>query len=246
MIKIFRKIRQRMLKENKTSKYLLYAIGEIILVVIGILIALQINNWNETRKVRGTEVALLGGLRSNLEATLLVFQEDTTFNAQTLFHLTRIQDHINRDLPYTSALDTSFGNLTLWASPYPILTGYKTLQTKGMDLVANDSLRNSIAMLYEFHFLVLSKDYDQSEWDVAQTMVHPLFAKHIRKNNISRGLARPNDFEQLKNNDEFSNVLSLLISKRKAGIGVYRETMDEIHQVIQNITIELDSRSDDN
>ncbi|TVZ56074.1 hypothetical protein OD91_1353 [Lutibacter sp. Hel_I_33_5] len=50
MIKFFRKIRQKLLTENKFSKYLIYAIGEIILVVIGILIALQINNWNEHRK----------------------------------------------------------------------------------------------------------------------------------------------------------------------------------------------------
>ncbi len=50
MIKFFSKIRQRLLSENKFSKYLTYAIGEILLVVIGILIALQINNWNESRK----------------------------------------------------------------------------------------------------------------------------------------------------------------------------------------------------
>ena len=50
MIKFFRKIRQNLLVENKTGKYLKYAIGEIVLVVIGILIALQINNWNENRK----------------------------------------------------------------------------------------------------------------------------------------------------------------------------------------------------
>ena len=55
MIKIFRKIRQQLLSEGKTGKYLKYAIGEIILVVIGILIALQINNWNENRKNRLTE-----------------------------------------------------------------------------------------------------------------------------------------------------------------------------------------------
>jgi hypothetical protein len=50
MITIFRKIRIQLLKEQKVSKYLLYAIGEIVLVVIGILIALQINNWNQDRK----------------------------------------------------------------------------------------------------------------------------------------------------------------------------------------------------
>jgi len=52
MIKFFRKIRQNMIKENKASKYLLYAIGEIVLVVIGILIALQVNTWNEERKLK--------------------------------------------------------------------------------------------------------------------------------------------------------------------------------------------------
>ena len=50
MIKFFRKIRQRLLTENKFSKYFLYAIGEISLVVIGILIALQVNDWNNNRK----------------------------------------------------------------------------------------------------------------------------------------------------------------------------------------------------
>jgi hypothetical protein len=48
-MKFFRKIRQRLLTENKFSKYLIYAIGEIVLVVIGILIALSINNWNQGR-----------------------------------------------------------------------------------------------------------------------------------------------------------------------------------------------------
>lgn len=51
MIKFFRKIRQRLLSENKISKYLVYAIGEVFLVVIGILIALQINNWNEEHNI---------------------------------------------------------------------------------------------------------------------------------------------------------------------------------------------------
>ena len=51
MIKFFRKIRQSLITENKPGKYLKYALGEIILVVIGILIALQINNWNEQRKI---------------------------------------------------------------------------------------------------------------------------------------------------------------------------------------------------
>ena len=68
MIKFFRKIRQKMLTENKFSKYLLYAIGEIILVVIGILIALQININNEERKDRNKEKIILETLLSDLES----------------------------------------------------------------------------------------------------------------------------------------------------------------------------------
>ena len=59
MIKFFRKIRQNLLSEGKTGKYFKYAIGEIVLVVIGILLALQINNWNEERKENLKEQAIL-------------------------------------------------------------------------------------------------------------------------------------------------------------------------------------------
>ena len=67
MIKFFRKIRQKLLTENKFSKYLLYAIGEIVLVVIGILIALQINNWNELRKANNREHSLYQNILIDLE-----------------------------------------------------------------------------------------------------------------------------------------------------------------------------------
>lgn len=66
MIKFFRKIRQSLLMENKTSKYFKYAIGEIILVVIGILIALQINNWNESRKLENSKQKLMLALKNEL------------------------------------------------------------------------------------------------------------------------------------------------------------------------------------
>ena len=68
MIKFFRKIRQNFLMENKTSKYFKYAIGEIVLVVIGILIALQINNWNEKKKKLETGLQYLSEMRYELES----------------------------------------------------------------------------------------------------------------------------------------------------------------------------------
>jgi predicted transcriptional regulator len=70
MIKFFRKIRQNLLMENKTGKYFKYAIGEIILVVIGILIALQINNWNENRKTSNTQEKYLLLLKKEAQNNL--------------------------------------------------------------------------------------------------------------------------------------------------------------------------------
>ncbi|MEB8327722.1 DUF6090 family protein [Flavobacteriaceae bacterium KMM 6897] len=70
MLKFFRKIRQRLLSENKFSKYLIYAIGEIVLVVIGILIALQINNNNNYKAQRSVEQEYLLSLQTEFESNL--------------------------------------------------------------------------------------------------------------------------------------------------------------------------------
>jgi hypothetical protein len=94
MIKFFRHIRQRLLTENKFSKYLLYAIGEIFLVVVGILIALQINNWNELRKTHLQDLEFLNNLKVELSidiaaltAKITEYQEinSTIRNTVTLF-----------------------------------------------------------------------------------------------------------------------------------------------------------------
>lgn len=68
MIKFFREIRQTLIMENKTSKYLKYAIGEIVLVVIGIMIALQVNNWNEKRKENKQELYLLNQIKKDIQS----------------------------------------------------------------------------------------------------------------------------------------------------------------------------------
>ncbi|NNK81435.1 MAG: hypothetical protein HKO93_08040, partial [Flavobacteriales bacterium] len=75
MIKFFRHIRQRLLSENRLGKYLIYAVGEIILVVIGILIALQINNWNEDRKERAEEQVVLAQLHKEFKNNLAQLDE---------------------------------------------------------------------------------------------------------------------------------------------------------------------------
>ena len=92
MISFFRIIRQKLLQQNRVTRYLVYALGEIILVVIGILIALQVNNWNESRKVRIKEIQLLtnlqGEFKDNLHDLDSVAREvnEVILSLERLFH----------------------------------------------------------------------------------------------------------------------------------------------------------------
>jgi len=80
MLKFFRKIRQNLLMENKTGKYFKYAIGEIVLVVIGILIALQINNWNEKNKNDQLANVYLMDFKRDLETDIASLEERININ----------------------------------------------------------------------------------------------------------------------------------------------------------------------
>ena len=84
MFRFFRQIRQRLLNENRFSKYLLYAVGEIILVMIGILLALQVNTWNQDRQERKLEYSYLNRLYEDLQGDLTGFN-----NLQKIFVLKR-------------------------------------------------------------------------------------------------------------------------------------------------------------
>ena len=80
MITLFRRIRQKLIEPGSVTKYLLYAVGEILLVVIGILIALQVNNWNEERISQNREYDFLVEIRDNLIADALQIDEILVFN----------------------------------------------------------------------------------------------------------------------------------------------------------------------
>lgn len=90
MIKFFRQIRQTMIKENRASKYLLYAIGEIILVVIGILIALQINNWNQQRQHDNQETIYLEDIKRDLIFDIETLDKKTAQNETAIENVSEV------------------------------------------------------------------------------------------------------------------------------------------------------------
>ena len=95
MIRFFRHIRQNLIMENKTSKYFKYAIGEIILVVAGILIALQVNNWNIKRIERQSEIKYLTNIKLDLQKDLVTLNEQIDVRIKKQNVTESLISHIN-------------------------------------------------------------------------------------------------------------------------------------------------------
>lgn len=110
MIKFFRKIRQNLLIENKTGKYFKYAVGEIVLVVIGILIALQINNWNEERKEKEREKKMVRQLLDDTKNDSIFYNSRLLFFTNQLTSYQAIIDLCNDNIADINSI--SFTNET--------------------------------------------------------------------------------------------------------------------------------------
>jgi hypothetical protein len=238
MIKFFRKIRYDLMEKNKTGKYFKYAIGEIVLVVIGILIALSINNWNENRKERLIEIAILTDIRKDLIQT----KEDLTINIKAHKRQLKIYSELHNNLEktkvYNDSLDSKFNQLIFWSSPYLTLATYENLKLdKGIEIILNDSLKNQIINLHEKTFKTFIGDIEREEWINTEALSRPTLMKYFYYND--RKNVVPKDYNALVNDRDFLSVLNFTIDLRKRSLRVTEYNIYEIQIVIDKITTEL-------
>ena len=113
MITLFRRLRQKFLKSGSLTKYLLYAVGEIALVMIGILLALQVNNWNEQRKATEAEHFLLTSLKEDFSIRLLELQEFKVARKNSIDAIHEIYYVINQPSSLSETrMDTLIGTMS--------------------------------------------------------------------------------------------------------------------------------------
>lgn len=146
-----------MLLKNKISKYLLYAIGEIILVVIGILLAVQINTANQNRQRAKLEHVLLEQVKRELLSSYTDLRNDSEVLARGEISHYAIEDHIAQDLPYVDSLCFDFHWIKMDEYIYPAEAAYSRLKEEGLDIIKNDTIRLAIRGLYESLFPRLTK-----------------------------------------------------------------------------------------
>ncbi len=108
MINFFRKTRKKMADDNKPMKYMRYAIGEIALVVIGILIAIQINNWNETNKIKKLEKSTLLEISNALESDLIQLSDLIRIRKKQDANVSTILDYLKDNGSYDEDVNKSW------------------------------------------------------------------------------------------------------------------------------------------
>ncbi|HSR59702.1 MAG TPA: DUF6090 family protein [Robiginitalea sp.] len=208
MIRFLRTLRQRLLAENRVSKYLLYAIGEIVLVMVGILLALQVNTWNEERKERALEQKVLLEIYRSIEKDTSSLNWEYQEFQNVLDAARLIVERLDSDAPYEARLDTAFAlisNINVVEANY---TAYDRLVSIGVDLVKNDSLRNGLVSFYDHsRFLKRVENYYENS-KYYRTVIYPKYFKTFQYGRE----AKPLDFEALRKANDFRIALDYSIN----------------------------------
>ncbi len=226
MIKFFRKIRQKVLTENKFGKYLLYAIGEIILVVIGILIALSINNWNENLKNKKLETSYLKRICKDLDNDLLQFERTTDLalerNKRVLFLESAIKDSqlVNESSDY---FVKSIVQANYTYRPAISNHSFEELKSSGrLALIKNEDLRVAIAEYYDLEF-------SYSQFDFIREDVQ------LKYNEYSRGILNQEQLNWVLTTYYFPDSISNISKKELDDIYQRFLSKKEFHSILPQV-----------
>ena len=246
MLTFLRKIRKSLIESGSTRKpaspagrYLLYAIGEIALVVIGILIALQINNWNEWKKERKVETKVMKEVAENLEDNLQRLQ----------IHIDRcnIDNHstdiilgvIDLHLPYVDSLDKHFVSALNPVDEGSFLSfvGYESLKNVGFELIRNDQLKQEVINLFEGTYKDLKARYDRVHRTRDPELIQFTLQHFYRKGHAYT--LTPFDFDNLIEDKQFRSWMHSLKGYRDWISLTLFESYSETKRVLQLIQGEL-------
>lgn len=237
MIKFFRKIRQKLLTENNLSRYLLYAIGEIVLVVIGILIALQINNWNNNNAERRLENQVLNEILVNLKTDLQNIGIKKKENSEFEKHNRLVYLHLKNKSPLTDSLKYHYSFLYGFGNFQPIKVGYENLKSRGLNIINNQALRKEISELYEYKYYYMVEDIRQAIENIQTIHKNQIITKLVTEKSYSS--AQPINLATLQNDIQFQETLKDITFARMWTNDRFDQGKEEILKVIKEIENEL-------
>ena len=229
MLKFFRQIRQRLLRENRFSKYLFYAVGEIILIVIGIMIALQLNNWNEERKVNQREKKLLKELVANLRTNEQVLLDNISVETERIEAIDKLLGLTHLFEP-TDSLDAYFSQV-MYREQFSISrSSFDNLKSIGLDIIKNDSLKLRITHLFEVTYALEKENIDLVSVTTMNQVANFIFTHPRFFNDFKAG-----DFSDRESTEKYQLLLGAKKTWKvdiiKGSHKVLKETRDVISSI---------------
>ena len=238
MIKFFRKIRQQLLTENKFSKYLLYAIGEIILVMFGILLALQVNNWNQYRVFVKKEITNLKEIQKNLKSDLenQLIPGAEYYQRSLDSYDTLLSNFYNS--PQSISEDSIRSLFLRMVLPWKLVfntVAFDNLNSIGIDLISNDSIRENISQLYGYKYRIILNYHNVTVTEFREDFV-PLLNNNV---NIHKVLSK-SELDYLKNELEINSRLRGMVYRRQFLRDYFLDVKPIVEQLIVDIGTEIE------
>ena len=243
MIKFFRHIRQSLIMENKTSRYFKYAIGEIILVVIGILIALQINNWNNERIDRQREKKYLTNITKDLKKDLDRLDFLIKFREDRLVGDHKLINHINgKPIENLDSISKYIVNAMMEEKFSPNNTTFLELTNSGnLNLIKNDSIKTlllELEQLYKDNILSIEHEtFDYREYISKPSNntieVDKLIPIYLGKKTSHDQNIRLEDFDLLFSNKSYKNGLYIMTFLSNTYLDNYKRMYKKSNQIIE-------------
>ena len=251
MIKFFRKIRQTLLEKNRVSKYLIYAFGEIILVVIGILIALQINDWNENRKNSIAEQKLLNALLIEFESNLKILEDNIKLNDNNIKNSLLLGEYTNPNLSSFNEKEISLLLLGVFKDEprfFPIQGTIEEIINSGkLSILSNSNLRKALS---DWQSKVDNINRQEVYVVERRDIGHEFFIKEgnfrrhlnlisVGKNNITPSKFADNDFSFLTKQEFESQLYLFVVASKNLKENFYLPLREDILQIIRFIESEI-------
>ncbi len=239
------------MEKNKTGKYLKYAIGEIILVVIGILIALQINNWNQLNKTKKEEKELLSLIQNAIKDDLMDLENASIFIQKEITYADRILYYLEQKTSYPDSLLSDFSILTVNIKNRVSLNqvAIKSFE-ENENLISNDTLRYKIIKLYNESYSKVESELENFKSNLEgisrpltkTRFILPLEAKVDFDSKTIFYPMLPVNFTVLKKDIEFTNAVKTIRSNQVEHLKGCIQTIKDIQKVYQSIDNELKNK----
>lgn len=182
-----------------------YALGEVVLIVVGVLIALAASGWYDERERSRTEVALLREIHSNLSADAELIESRLERFHRIDSHIGTLLSYLHSEAPYVDSLDTYFGTAYGYA-PAELNTGaYESLKSQGLGLISNRVLRSHVTRVYEQTYRSIQASLE-AERDIVLGLMRPYFLRNFENLVFSRS-ATPLDYDFVASDQRFINLL---------------------------------------